>query len=115
MAATRSLPLPKNGISAMAPYSGFIQSAGIITEKVSITNPPPYNNNRLVVFMAGGEPFTENHAIHEMPHAMQGVGTGVTARGNFLVMTMPLNAPSTVKAQQALVAPEENRDNPVSV
>ncbi|MDY0078133.1 MAG: hypothetical protein RBR87_12765 [Bacteroidales bacterium] len=99
------------GMANFAPLSGYIQSAGIITEKVSIKNPPPYNSNRLVIFKVGGDPYEETSDIHIMPYAMQGVGTGVSAKGNFVVMTMPLNAPSTVKEQKALRAPDEARDN----
>ncbi|MCK9451051.1 MAG: hypothetical protein M0Q90_05120 [Bacteroidales bacterium] len=99
------------GMANFAPVSGYIQSAGIITEKVSIKNPPPYNSNRLVIFKVGGDPYEETSNIHIMPYAMQGVGTGVSAKGNFIVLTMPLNAPSTVKEQKALRAPDEARDN----
>lgn len=99
------------GSANFAPISGYIQSAGIITEKISIRNPSPYNSNRLVIFKVGGNPYEETSDIHIMPYAMQGVGTGVSAKGNFVVLTMPLNAPSTVKAQQALRAPDEERNN----
>ncbi|MGW8123673.1 hypothetical protein ACV07N_13535 [Roseivirga echinicomitans] len=99
------------GMANFAPLSGYIQSAGIITEKVSIKDPSPYNSNRLVIFKVGGVPYAETSDIHIMPYAMQGVGSGVSANGNFIVLTMPLNAPSTVKAQQALRAPDEERDN----
>lgn len=99
------------GMANFAPVSGYIQSAGIITEKVNIKDPSPYNSNRLVIFKVGGEPYEETSNIHIMPYAMQGVGTGVSAKGNFVVLTMPLNAPSTVKEQMALRAPDEDRDN----
>ena len=99
------------GMANFAPVSGYIQSAGIITEKVSIKDPSPYNSNRLVIFKVGGDPYEETSDIHIMPYAMQGVGTGVSAKGNFVVLTMPLNAPSTVKEQKALRARDEARDN----
>lgn len=99
------------GISAMAPINGAIQSVGVIAEKVSIKNPSPYNANRLVIFKVGGKSLDETNNIHIMPYAMQGVGSGISAKGNFIVLTMPLNAPSTVKEQKALLAPDEAKNN----
>lgn len=93
------------------PASGYLQTAGVIVEKVSIKDPSPYNQNRLVIFKTGGNNAEETTNIHIMPYAMQSLGVGTTANGNMLVMGMPLNAPSTVKEQKQLVAPEEARGN----
>ncbi|MDQ3191891.1 MAG: hypothetical protein M3Q58_09880 [Bacteroidota bacterium] len=99
------------GVNTMAPAAGYIQSAGIITEKISITNPPPHNSNRLVVFKVGGKTFEESNNIHIMPYAMQSLGAGISANGNFIAMTMPLYAPSSVKEHKALLAPDEDKNN----
>lgn len=99
------------GVAAMAPISGYIQSAGVITEKISIREPSSNHFNRLVVFKVGGESLDESSNIHIMPYAMQGVGSGISVKGNFIALTMPLNAPSNVKAQKDLLAPEEDRNN----
>lgn len=99
------------GISSMAPINGYIQSVGVITEKVSIRNPSSNHFNRLVIFKVGGKSLDETNNIHIMPYAMQGVGSGISAKGNFIALTMPLNAPSTVKEQKALLAPDEDKNN----
>ena len=106
-----SFTFSPSGLTTMTPVNGFIQSAGVITEKVNIKDPSPYNANRLVVFTVGGNSLEETSEISIMPYAMQGLGSGISAKGNFIVMTMPLNAPSTVKEQKELVAPEEDRNN----
>ncbi len=93
------------------PASAYLQTAGVIVEKVSIKDPSPYNQNRLVIFKIGGNNAEESSNVHIMPYAMQSLGVGTTANGNMLVMGMPLNAPSTVKEQKQLVAPEEDRNN----
>lgn len=94
----------------MVPRGGFIQTAGVITEKISLRDPSPYNSNRLVVFKVGFDE-EETSNIHIMPYAMQGLGVGTDAQGNMTVLTMPLNAPSTVAAQKALNAKDEERSN----
>lgn len=99
------------GISSMAPINGFIQSAGVITEKINIREPSSNHFNRLVIFKVGGKSLDETNNIHIMPYAMQGVGSGISARGNFIALTMPLNAPSNVKAQKELLAPDEDKNN----
>lgn len=98
------------GNQIMTPVDGTIQSAGIITEKVNIREPSPYNASRLVVFSVTGKDMQESSNIHLMPNAMQGVGNGISTRNNFLVMTMPLYAPSTVQAHKELLAKEEDRN-----
>lgn len=98
------------GNQIMTPIDGTIQSAGIITEKVNIREPSPYNASRLVVFSVTGKDMQESNNIHLMSNAMQGVGSGMSARNNFLVMTMPLYAPSTVQAHKELLAKEEDRN-----
>jgi hypothetical protein len=99
------------GISSMAPIEGFIQSVGVITEKVSIRDPSSNHFNRMVIFKVGGKALEEANNIHIMPYAMQGVGSGISAKGNFIALTMPLNAPSSVKEQKALLAPDEDKNN----
>jgi hypothetical protein len=99
------------GISSMAPITGYIQSVGVVTEKVNIREPSTNHFNRLVIFKVGGKSLDETNNIHIMPYAMQGVGSGISAKGNFIALTMPLNAPSTVAAQKALLAPDEDKSN----
>lgn len=99
------------GISSMAPINGAIQSVGVITEKVSIKDPSSNHFNRLVIFTVGGKSMDESSNIHTMPYAMQGVGSGISARGNFMALTMPLNAPTTVKEQREKLASDEDKNN----
>ena len=87
---------------------GFLQSAGIITEKISISNPSPHNANRLVVFKIGFDN-DETSNIHIMPYSMRGIGAGSDAQGNMTVMTVPLNAPSTYGPHRKLNAKDEDR------
>jgi LysM repeat protein len=87
---------------------GYLQSAGVITEKVSIKEPSPYNANRLVIFKIGFND-EETSNIHIMPLAMRGVGVGSDARDNMVVMTVPLNAPSTYSPHKQLNAKDEER------
>lgn len=91
------------------PTSGYLQSAGVITEKVSITNPSEHNANRLVVFKIG---FNDNETsnIHSMPYSMRGIGAGSDAQGNMTVLTVPLNAPSTYGPHKKLNAKDEERN-----
>lgn len=88
--------------------NGYLQSAGIITEKVSITNPSPHNANRLVVFKIGFDN-DETSNIHSMPYSMRGIGAGSDAQGNMTVLTVPLNAPSTYGPHKKLNAKDEER------
>lgn len=101
----------KRAASTMAPQDAAMQVAGVVVEKVSITNPSPHNMSRLVVFKAGGNDLQESSRVHVMPYSMQGVGSGVLANGNFGVMVMPLHAPSTYKPHKVLTAPETDRNN----
>jgi hypothetical protein len=94
----------------MAPAAGYIQTAGIIVEKVNIRNPSPYANNRLFIMKVGGQPYTEASNIHIMPYAMQPVGVGTSSKGNFIALTMPVQGFSTVKEQNKLYAPSEDRN-----
>lgn len=95
----------------IAPMQGAIQTAGIIVEKVNIRQPSPYNMNRLAIYTISGNDQKESSEIHIMPYAMQSVGVGRSAKGNFLAMTMPVQGFSTVKAQNKLFAPSEDRNN----
>lgn len=100
----------EDGRTATAPVSGTIQIAGVVVEKVSIKDPPPYNNNRLIIFKASGKSLDDVETnIHIMPHAMQPVGSGVNSRGNFVALVMPVNAPSTVSEQRKWVASDSER------
>lgn len=87
---------------------GFLQSAGIITEKISIKNPSEHNANRLVVYKVGFDT-AETSNIHVMPYSMRGIGAGSDAQGNMTVMTVPLNAPSTYGPHRKLNAKDEER------
>lgn len=100
----------ESGRNSSAPVSGAIQIAGVVVEKVSIKDPPPYNNNRLILFKTNGKNLDNVETnIHIMPHAMQPVGSGVNSRGNFVALVMPLNAPSTVSEQRKWVASDSDR------
>ena len=100
-----------NGPIVFAPENGSIQAAGMRQEKISIKSPPETNGNRMVVFsMPGSDPTTISETIIIMPYAMQAIGTGITAKNDFAVMVMPLNAPSTYKPHKKLVAPESHRN-----
>ena len=82
---------------------GHLQSAGIITEKISIRNPSEHNANRLVVFKVGFDT-AENSNIHVMPYSMRGIGVGNDSQNNMVIMTVPLNAPSTYGPHKKLNA-----------
>ena len=95
-------------VPATVHKEGYLQSAGVITEKVSIKDPSPHNANRLVIFKIGfNEEETSN--IHIMPYSMRGIGVGSDAQGNMTVMTVPLNAPSTYGPHKKLNAKDEER------
>jgi|GEM_PF-3385260 len=94
--------------SPFVPHGGYLQSAGVITEKISIRNPSPHNANRLAVFKIGFDD-SETSNIHIMPYSMRGVGAGSDAQGNMTVMTVPLNAPSTYKPHKQLNAKDEEK------
>src|SRR5690606_17190819 len=67
-----SFDFRKATTTPMTPTGGYLQSAGVITEKVSIKDPSPYNANRLVVFKIGFDD-QESSNIHIMPYSMRGV------------------------------------------
>ena len=100
-----------SGPYVFAPDNGSIQAAGVITEKVSIKNPPETNGNRIAIFsIPGSDPDNVQENIITLPYAMQAIGVGITANNDFAVMVMPLNAPSTYKPHKKLVAPEGKRN-----
>jgi uncharacterized membrane protein YcaP (DUF421 family) len=102
-----SFDLAKTAIP-IVPVNGYLQSAGIITEKISISNPSPHNANRLVIFKIGFDN-QETNNIHIMPYSMRGIGVGSDAQGNMTVLTVPLNAPSTYGPHKKLNAKDEER------
>ncbi len=91
------------------PTNGYIQVAGVINEKVSIKDPSPYNQNRLIVFKAGFDN-TETSEVHIMPYSMRGIGVSTDAQNNMVVLTVPLYAPSTYAPHKALLAPDEEKN-----
>jgi hypothetical protein len=105
-----SFDFTKAGSTPIIPKGGYLQSAGIITEKVSISDPSPHNHNRLVVFKIGFDD-NETSNIHIMPFSMRGIGAGSDAQGNMTVLTVPLNAPSTYGPHKKLNAKDEERGN----
>ena len=90
------------------PVGGYLQSAGVIAEKISIKNPSPHNANRLVIYKIGFNN-EETSNIHIMPYSMRGIGAGSDAQGNMTVMTVPLNAPSTYGPHKKLNAKDEEK------
>lgn len=107
---TRPVDFSRASSAAIAPKGGALQSAGVIFEKISIKSPSPYNNNRLAVFKTDFDG-NETSNIHIMPYSMQNVGIGSDAQNNMVVMTMPVNAPSTYAPHKPLRAKDEDREN----
>lgn len=105
-----SFDFTKTTSPPIVPVGGYLQSAGVITEKVSIKDPSQYNANRLVIFKVGFDK-EETSEIHIMPYSMRGIGVGSDAQGNMTVMTVPLNAPSTYGPHKALNAKDDARGN----
>lgn len=103
-----SFDFAKATMPPIVPKGGYLQSAGIITEKISIKSPSPHNSNRLVVFKIGFND-EETSNIHTMPYSMRGIGVGSDAQGNMTVLTVPLNAPSTYGPHKKLNAKDEER------
>ena len=105
-----SFDFTKTSTPPIVPHGGYLQAAGVITEKISIRNPSPHNANRLVIFKIGFDE-AETSNIHIMPYSMRGIGVGSDAQGNMTVMTVPLNAPSTYKPHKQLNAKDEEKSH----
>jgi hypothetical protein len=103
-----SLDFTKATNPPMVPKGGYLQSAGIITEKISIKDPSPHNANRMVIFKIGFDN-EETSNTHIMPYSMRGIGVGADAQDNMTVMTVPLNAPSTYAPHKKLNAKDEEK------
>lgn len=93
--------LRKYGNPLLAPASATLLAVGVITEKVSIKNPPPTLGNRVAVLAINGEEFDETKFnIYHLPFSATVMSSGLGQNENLSVLFAPLNAPSTLKSHQ---------------
>jgi len=100
--------LHKYGNPLLAAASSPLLAVGVITEKVSVKDPPKTHANRVAVLALDGNNFDDSkYNIYELPYAATTMSSGLGQDDNLSVLFAPLNAPTTFKPNKHFVWKEK--------
>jgi hypothetical protein len=95
--------LEKSGIPLLAPSEATLLGVGVITDKVSVKNPPLTNFNRIAAITVTNENFdAAEMEEYLLPYSAAAMGSGLGQNDDLCAVFAPRNAPSTLKAHKPL-------------
>jgi hypothetical protein len=103
--------MQKYGNPLLAPASSPLLAVGVITEKVSVKNPPKTHANRVAILALDGNNFDDSkYNIYELPFAATTICSGLGQDDDLTVLFAPLNAPTTYGPNKHFVW-KDNKDH----
>lgn len=96
--------LQKYGNPLFMPADANLLAAGVITEKVRLTNDQEFAANRVAVLKMNGMKFDEmEYDIYQLPYTALTVASGLGQDDNLCSLFAPLNGPTTIKSLKHLL------------